>query len=319
MTTHSSHAPILIVALLCGGLTGCAWFDALTADRRGEAQRLADSARLAEMEGNSRRAESLLAQAAEIRPNDAELHRHLARLAWEREDFTAAAEHYRRVVELASDDVEAWRRLGEARAGLGDDDGAREAARQALNCDPRDFRAILLQSRLADQRGDDADALEACHRALRGDPENVEARLRLAEIHLRESRSDRAAPLLRAICDDPDVDPESRGRAAWGLGIAYGRQHRWRDSALALEQALDGRSRTTADQWYQLAYAQLQAGRAAAAAASLDEAIRRDPVHRDARALHAALESGNPGAGRPGTIAAAGHTEPPAIAPPAGW
>lgn len=314
MTSSLPRAPLIFAGLLCGGLAGCAWFDAVTADRRGDAQRLAESARLAEIEGNSVQAESLLAEAADIRPDDAELHRHLARLAWQRQDFSAVEESCQRVVELAPDDVEGWRQLGEARARLGDQEGALEAVRRALQFDPHDSRSVLLQSRLADQRGDDTIALEACHRVLRGDPENIEARIRLAEIHLRESRPDRAAPLLRGICDDPEVDPESRSTAAWDLGLAYGRLNRWRDSAQALEQALAGRPETTADQWFHLAYAQLQAGRTEAANAALDESIRRDPGHRHAHALHATLETGPSGA-----ISTAVHAEPAALTPPAGW
>lgn len=308
MTHRSILAPILLAAVVAASSSGCAWIESFTTSRRNEAQRLAEIARQAEIDGNPDQAESLLERAAGIRPDDAELYRHLARLAWNRSDFAAAAENYRRVVALAPDDVEAWRRLGSSQARLGDFDAARESVEQALKHDPHDVPSILLESRLADRRGDTAAALNACHRALRIEPENVEARLRLAEVHLRESRADLAAPLLRAICDDSDVDGESRSRAAWGLGIAYGMQRRWSDSAEALKESLAHRQHTTADQWHRLAYAHLQAGDRRAAGEALDEAFRRDPQHAGAHALAAAIGMGRPG--QTGAIAAVGHVEP---------
>ncbi|MEX0701965.1 MAG: tetratricopeptide repeat protein [Planctomycetales bacterium] len=308
MTPAPHPTPLLLVAVVCAAAAGCAWLGAVTGDRRGEAQRLAETARLAEIEGDAAQAESLLAQAAGILPQDAELHRHLARLAWEREDFAAAAASYRRVAALAPDDVEAWRRLGAAHAKLGDSEAAHEAIEQALRHDPHDIEAILLQSRLAEQRGDSAEASQACHRALRNDPENVEARLRLAEIHLRESRADRAAPLLRAICDDGDAEAECKGRAAWALGIAYGRQHRWRDAAAALRQSLDHRPDASADDWYRLAHAHLQAEQMEFADFALDQAIRRDPRQRDPRTMYAAIDAEHSGAAIP-----IGHTVGPSV------
>jgi tetratricopeptide (TPR) repeat protein len=124
---------------------------------------------------------------------------------------------------------------------------------------------------------------------LAADPENVEAQLKIAAIHLRLSEPDRAAPLLRSVCQSSRATSEQLSQARWSLGIACGQQRRWDEAADAIAAALEHRTNVTADEWYRLAYAQYSAGETETAARDVGRALKLQPDHPDALTLASIL------------------------------
>lgn len=295
---------------------GCAWMGKLTGNASLEAQNLIEQAERADEAGNVEEAGVLLGRAIEANPEDSEARRKLARLLLEGGDVDAAVRQLRAAVVQNPDDVDSFVGLARIQMDHGRTDGAEWAIVQALEIEAGHVGALLLLAELAEARGSEPLALETYHRILAGDPENIRARQRIAEIQIASGRPERAAPLLRAVCESETATEEQAAEARWTLGIAYGRQRRWRDSSAALAQAATHRKTMSADDWYRLAYARFAAGDRSGAYADASTALRLQPGHSQAAALTGALERSYAGLHPPSTTV---RRMAMAVPAPAGW
>ena len=254
------------------------------------ARSLADRARQAEDDGDTARARQLLEQARRADPDNAEINRQLAQVLLSEGKADAA---------LAALGDSLTRDPGDHRgrfllAGIlvdrGELDRANAVLDEALSIDPQALDVLLLKGRIAEIEQQDGLALECYHRAVGVEPENIIARLRIAELQIKAERPDRAAPILRSICQSNQASCDQLASARWQLGIVYGRERRWEEAATELAAAIQTRPTTHADDWYRVAYAHRMAGNDGAASASLQRALELDPAHPAALALATALE-----------------------------
>lgn len=302
--------------LCCGVLAGCSWLQQMVQQPVAESRRLADMARAAEERGNLEEATTLLTRAVRANSEDGELHRRLARLLAKQGKTEAALEYQSRAVELSPGDPDGWVHLALLRFERAEYALVDRPLQRALSLDPQHSEALRLKGRLAEWRGNDERALQAYHRLLRQNPRNVDALLRIADIHIRAGRPQRAAPLLRTACNCSEADRAKKAEAEWLLGIAYGKEQRWREATEALSTALALREGAAADEWYRLAYACYQAGDRQSARRHLQTALGSDPDHEHAHALAAVLR--RPRDNGRGGVLQAGFSRKPAPAPE-GW
>jgi tetratricopeptide (TPR) repeat protein len=284
---------ILLIAASCA-LSGCSWLDKVRGHPSLEAQNLIEQARSAEIEGNVEQAGSLLHQAIEANPEDVEAHRELARLLLDQGAVDAAVDQLRLAVGQRPDDIDSYTQLARIQLDHKRFRGAERDITSALAIDPEHVESLLLKAELAELHGRDALAMETYYRVLSRDPESVVGRLRLAELQIATGHPDRAAPLLRALCECTAANEDQRAAALWSLGIVYGQRGRWREAATALAASASDRRAMTADDWYRVAYARYTSRDFNGAWSDADRALRLRPDHRRAVAMHSALrEIGN--------------------------
>ena len=256
-----------------------------------ESQRLVTEARHAESQGNLLSAESLCRRAIEVEPDCNEAQRLLAFVLFERGDNVAALEQFLTLVEVNPQDAESWIKIAHLREQKNELAAARSAVTNALSADPKYVEALLLSARHQRAINDDQGAIEALHRVLAIDSNNIDAKLGVATIHIEANRPERAAPLLRTICESPQANPSQKAEAYWALGMSYGKKRRWPDAALAIGKAFEFQKRPSADQMYRLAYARFQADERRQAWQAARVALQLAPRHPGAIQLTAALSA----------------------------
>lgn len=325
----------LVLALACGGTSGCSSLRNAISDSAAETRRLVDRARQAEQQGEHDRAERLLNRALRKNPDDVEAHRQLADVLIARGDFAPAVEHLRSAVIQDPEDADGLMRLARLIWQQGRGDDAAALLDTVLRIDPGHVEALRLKATIAERRGRDDTALAMYYRILCSAPNDAEARLAIAAIYLKRSQPERATPLLRAVCRDSQTGPQQQADACWSLGMAYGQQHRWADAADALTHALtpfpspsgkgvrgEGTRRMTPDDWYRLAYARYRAGDLTGSRQAVAQALEIQPGHEAAGILASRLtperNTNSAMAGWSSGIIPAGHTEV-AVPCPLGW
>lgn len=278
-----------LALILCAGLAGCQWLRAALQTGGTDSQRLVEQARHAILAGDLEQAARLLDRAGEVSPDDPELHRQKAQLMQAQGRTSAAISHLRYVVEHDPNDAESFVRLAELLLEQGRIGEADAAATSALDADPRHLEALAIKAAVAEKQHRPDVALEMYHRLLAENPGDASARLRIAAIHLRSGRPERAAPLLRAVGQSTLLTEQERAEAQWWLGIAYGAERRWSDAVAALTDAARQGLEMTADNWYRLAYARVQAGDLEGALGDLQQALQIQPGHVPATATDSEL------------------------------
>ncbi|MEX2286580.1 MAG: tetratricopeptide repeat protein [Planctomycetaceae bacterium] len=303
-----------LAVMFCAAIVGCSWLRTAVNRHQAEADRLVEQARDAQAKGDAELAVSLLSKAADVNPDDAEIPNQLADvlLAQGRKDDAVAP--LRNALEKTPNDATGHARLARLLFDLERFGEAEQSIDVALELDPKLTNALLLKSQLAERNHNDQQALEVCHRVLAAEPENAEAQLRIAGIHLRSSQPDRAAPLLRAICQSTQATAAQKADAYWSLGISYGQQRRWADAASALAAACKNREKVSADEWYRLAYAYFLADDDERASAALSRAFALEPAHAASLAMAEALHATS---FRQPIVPV--EYAPPQIPRPAGW
>lgn len=316
MNPHSriQNCRRLLALLLCFALAGCSWLRGALNRHTVEAQRLTREAQLAQESGDLERAAMLLSKAIEENPEDSEVRRRLGDVLLANGQKAEAVVQFREALAMSPDDAAGQARLARLLFELDQPDNAEDAVKAALAIEPKNTTALLLKSELADRKHNDSIAMETCHQVLANEPDNAEAQLRIAAILLRSSKPERAASLLRQVCQNSKATEEQVIQAKWSLGIAYGQQKRWDEAADAISVVLDRRPNATADEWYRLAYANYFAGDVDAAARDIARALKQQPDHIDSQALASAL---NVDTGQ-SPIAMAGYRSS-SLPKPVGW
>jgi tetratricopeptide (TPR) repeat protein len=279
-----------VLLCVCLILSGCSWLDKVRGHPTLEAQSLMEQAEQAEAKGDIERAGYLLHEAIDANPEDVEGHRELARLSLKQGKIDTAVEHLRLAIEQNPDDIDSYVQLTRIQLDYNRLDGAEREIAAALSIDPQHVQALLLKAELAERRGRAGLAMETYYRVLSRESENVRARLRLAELQIAAGRPDRAAPLLRSLCECPAANQQQKAEALWSLGDAYGKSGRWRDAAAALAAAVPHREMQV-DDWYRLAYAHYAAKDYRGAWLDIDRALQSNPGHPRALAMRGILSN----------------------------
>ncbi|GAB4146952.1 MAG: hypothetical protein Tsb009_19930 [Planctomycetaceae bacterium] len=291
-------------------LSGCSWIAQLTGRYSTESRELSNRAQQAEDKGQFQTASRLLEKAIQADPSNPELHKKLANNHLKMGNRTAAAEQLRYAIAAQPDDVESYVKLARIFYQRRDYNRAEQAVQVALRHDPTDIDALMIQAQLHERRQEFSSATNAYHRILEAEPENSKAKLRLAHFQLKSQQPDKAALLLRSVCNCDQTNPVDKANAYWALGLAYKNLERWDDSATALANALKYIHQPTAEEWYQLASVRFQAGDVQQAERDLLEALKRDPNHPHALKLAQAIRSRRI-APNSGPVRFASNTNPP--------
>ncbi len=167
-------------------------------------------ARLDQPDGVRSEIEALVQRALALNPQEGKAHLVLGRIARERRQFAAAAQHFAAAVEMVPDFPEARRLWAEALADLGlerylaqDDVAAGEAWRECVAIAPADFDKAAVELQLdAVWRRAEARGVE---RRQAGDTAGAIADFRRC-LHLRPAQHWAAWLLASTLHDRPDVD-----------------------------------------------------------------------------------------------------------------
>lgn len=270
------------------------------AGRSETAEKLCEQARRAKEHGDTHSAEQLLASAVERSPGDTETRLELAEMLLAHGNAGGASEHLKILAEQSPDDPRCFVGLGEAMYLEHKLTEAAMLAERALELDPRHPRGLLLRGKIEQAQGDDGRALQDFYRVLDGVPEHPEAKLLAAELQLKQGDARLAAPLVRSIIDDSDLNNPYRERAYWLLGECYASDGRWADAARALASGVPSRPGLAAD-WNKLADACWRSGDRRGAGQAVHQALAADPTDKQALALRAALAQ-HPHGGQPTSV-----------------
>jgi predicted TPR repeat methyltransferase len=235
--------------------------------------------------GNTTEAADLLARAAEMLPQNAQVHAELgfARLALNRPEAAIAA--LGRAVELNPMLVSVQHGLGTAFKAIGRADEAEAAYRRALGLDPRSAAVHRDLGELLERSGRLEEARQSLEAALQLDPRSPHARALLGKTLLLLGDYAAAVACYRAAAE---ADPGG-SIPQMNLGIALRLSGDMEGGVEALRRAIRS-APGNADAHAHLADALLYLGRAAEAAGSAREAIRLNPASAEARiSLGAAL------------------------------
>ena len=271
--------------------TGCSSQRAARLQGRETAEQLADRARAAADRGDKESAEVLLTAAVNHNPKDCETRLELSDMLLEHGSLKSATDHLRQLVDENPDDPRAHVKLAKALYLQHELTGAESLVNRALELDPENPQAWLLRARIENSRQNDSAALAACYRVLAADSEELEARLLAAEIHLRQGESRQTLPLARAVLESSSSCPRQKSTASWLAGRCYAQDGRWAEAAMALSLAIRDRAKSTASDWYQVAYAKYRAGDIAGSRQAVDAALKIAPDDSESLTLSRLLEA----------------------------
>lgn len=254
-----------------------------------ESQDLVEQVRVASESGRQERAAELLQQAVALNPNNAGVRKQLSEFLISNGYSEEAIQQLKKTMVLTPDDPKPYIDLAYLLHEKKQYTDALKNLELGLTLDPVNIRALLLKAELEELAGLNSGAVETYHRVLQAEPYNLVSRLKLAELQIKLGEPNRATPILRPLCHNTAATIEQRAEAQWLLGVAYGAEQRWNDSVKSLELALKNRSKTTADDWYRLAYASLQANEMEKVYQSVSQALSLNPQHSETNLLSSYL------------------------------
>lgn len=154
--------------------------------------------------------------------------------ALEQQDFTVAADRFRKGLDLAPDSAALHHRLAAALVGLGDKAAARREFEAAVRLQPTYFLALYSLGVLDQEEGRHADAIARFKAALAARPIYTEARVRLASSLRRAGRPQEALTEYEQVLASNGDLVEARVGAA----IALAQSGRYRDARERLAAAV---------------------------------------------------------------------------------
>jgi tetratricopeptide (TPR) repeat protein len=289
-TTRAARIKIgLIVLSLLPGFAGCATFP-----RRGPSSEKAAACReltgqgVAAMQlGQWQQAETLLRQALEASPDDAETRRNLAEALWHQGTVHEAMSHIAAAMRLKPGDATIAVRAGEMALAAGARDAALVHAEQAIRLDPQLPSAWALRGRIFRQMDQPDRAIADLQRALEFAPQNADVLLDLAVMYRERGQAARCLTTLHHLHDSyPTGEVPQTALLLEGMTLLeLERPNQAADVFLAAAQ----RGPPQADSLFYLAQAQSAAGRYAEATASVQQALAIDASHQASQQLLAQL------------------------------
>ncbi|NQU24732.1 MAG: tetratricopeptide repeat protein [Candidatus Nealsonbacteria bacterium] len=238
--------------------------------------------------GQMARAEKLLSQAVLTYPLDPESRRNYADVLWQQGTPKEAIEQMKEAARLADEDATIRVRLAEMYLATGQIDLARANANLAIDLDPKLPTAWAIRGDLARTQGDLDRALADYHHVLGYIPNDRRITLEIAEIYRHKNRPDRALATLQSLADSypPGEEPPRVSHLLGNTLVALGRY----DEGIENLAAAINRTGPTPELLCSLGEAELLAGRPAAAAAQVRQALALKPQHKPARQLLQRIE-----------------------------
>lgn len=238
-------------------------------------------------------AETLLQQAVNAVPNDADSRRYLAEALWHRRATAEAIRQIETAHSLAPDDPAIAVRAGQMQLGVGNSERALVRADRAIRLDPKLADAWALRGRARWHEKDLDQALADLQRALQYSPGAPDLLFDLANLYYQRGESQRCLTTLHRLLDAHPAGEEPlealvlEGRAYLSLGLPV--------PASESFELVKTRSLPTADLCCLLAEAELAAGRPEAALAAAQEAVALDASHAASREIVAKLSASSHG------------------------
>jgi tetratricopeptide (TPR) repeat protein len=292
---------LLCCCLLANSLAGCRALrcsephDAALA----AARRQSLLARDAQQRGQWEQAEALFASAVEQCPADERARHGYAQSLWQRGAQDEAVAHMEEAVRRSGNDPERMVELGGMYLHRGELPRAGQQADRAIAANPQLAGAWALRGQTQQALGQREAALASFHRALSLRANDPPVQLAVAAIYAQQNRPQRALATLQALADSypPDQVPAEvliqEAYACRALG-------RHADAAARLAQATERspppgslrrpppeslRGTASAELYYELARAHLEAGNTSAARLAVQAALARNPAHAGSQAL----------------------------------
>jgi len=259
------------------------------ARRDSESQALVEQVRVASESGRQEQAAELLKQAVASNPNNAAVRHQLSEFLINNGYSEEAIQQLQKTTVLAPDDPRPYIELSYLLYEKKQYTDALKNLELGLNLDPTNIRALILKGELEELAGLNSSAVETYHRVLQVEPYNIVSRLKLAALEIKLGEHNRATPILRPICHNTSATIDQRSEAQWLLGVAYGAEERWTDAVASLEQSLKNRKQVTADDWYRVAYACLQANEMEKVYPAVSQALTLNPMHTETNRLSSYL------------------------------
>lgn len=255
---------------------GCAGLRQRLAHRSAECTQLCEDARQAREAGQETQAEQLLNEAIRQRPTDTQTRLDLAEELWSSGRQIAAADVLAKMVAERPDDAPSALKLARMEFEIGRLAAAESALRLSMMHDSENPEALRLKAEIAERNGQWDLALATYHRLVQMLPDDVNAQLAMAKVYRQRGQADCAAPILRSVVQRSQVTAKQRRDAEWELGLSYAQIDRWSDAAAALQNAVS-QGESTAEEWYQVAYAQARVGNQTAAYDSISRSLQLQP------------------------------------------
>jgi tetratricopeptide (TPR) repeat protein len=298
----------LVLLISCLSTTGCGLLPNFLQRSADKSMRLTEEARQACEKGDREKARQLLIRAAVIAPDDPDLQYRIGRVLLIAGDTEEAVKHLRYATKRGVDDPDAYLELARVLVDARQFGEAQEMIDSALRLVPNHVPAQLMAGRLAELQHKDDDALAIYYRVLSNDPSDMHAMICVTDVLMRTDRRNQAAPVLRTIVDSDRVSPVELARAHWNLGLIYGHDRRWAESAAQLAAAADLRPDLKPEEAYEIAYACWEAGDREKARDFVTRTLATNPKHANARALATALHQSE-------AAAQTAYSRPPLPAP----
>ncbi len=259
-STKSAHRlwlPGLIGLSLA--LAGCSTIQERMARRSEKCSSLCDQARTAQEQGWPDQAELLLNEAINFRSKDLGTRRQLAEALWRGGRHEEALAELATLIQLHPRDAKLRSQQAKMLFEHKHLAAAALAANQAIRLDPHSIDALFVKARTDAVQGDFEAAVESYILLTQLAPDRTDAKLELAEVHIRRGHPDQACPLLRDATQQPQTSHEQRAAAEWRLGLGYAAAERWADASATLGRAIEHREASDRD-WECLAAARAFAG-----------------------------------------------------------
>jgi tetratricopeptide (TPR) repeat protein len=233
-------------------------------------------------------AESLLSQAVEACPADAEARRHYAEALWRLRKQHEALSQLDEAVRLSSEDSGLLAHAAQMRLALGHTGQASELAERAIDFDPKNGAAWAVRGQVRRRAGKLRQALADLQRASGLEPDNRQVMQEIAEVYQELQQPQQSLAAWQSLCDayPPGEEPQ---RVIYLTGLAYNAVGRPADAVECL-RAAQHRGPATPELLFHLADAELRAGRREEARATARRALQLQPGHAPSLALMERLE-----------------------------
>ena len=238
---------------------------------------------------NWHEAETLFASAVETCPNDERARQYYADALWRRGAHDDGVVQMKEAVKLSGNDPMLLVRLGEMYLSLGRFDEATSQASTALARQPHLAVAWALQGDIHWARGNHQAALTKYHRALSIRPDFPRIQFSVAQILFQQNKPQQALTVLQAFIDATSQS-ETPDEVVQLEGLIYKSLGRYEDAVHNLSLIVK-RGRASVKVLYELADAELRAGRHAHARWALQQALSKNPDHHASRRLLSQISS----------------------------
>jgi tetratricopeptide (TPR) repeat protein len=270
------------LVLLLGGCRLPGW-EGPVSRSLADCRRLSQQGMAALDRGEQEKAETLLAQAVNACPVDAEARRRYAEALWRRGAQKEAIAQLEAAGRVTPDDAALWTRMAEMQLAADQVASAGQTAERALDLDSKLPGAWAVRAGVRRAAGNPQEALADYLRALGYTPSDRAMLREVAELYRQLNQPERALHTLQNLAEtySPGEEPAD---CLYLTGLAYVALGRYDDGVESFTAALT-RGTPTAEMYCQLGQAELLAGHPTEAACAARQALALDSAHQASRDL----------------------------------